>query len=93
MTDATGNSRRRVDRDGTLGTHSLRKFSATWARSNGCSVDDVDVRGRWKRNGRRVVDRYISLEQEYIDAKVESKLCIGGPIKYCLLADCDGWIE
>jgi hypothetical protein len=51
------NANRRVDQDGTLGTHSLRKFSATWARTNGCSPDDVDIRGRWKRNARRVVDR------------------------------------
>ena len=30
---------------GLLGTHSLRKFPATYARRNGCGRDDLDVRG------------------------------------------------
>ena len=34
---------------GKLGTHSYRKFGGTRARRNGCSCDDVDSRGRWKR--------------------------------------------
>ena len=43
---------------GNLGTHSLRKLPATYARRNGCRRDDIDVRGRWKRNTRQV-DTYI----------------------------------
>lgn len=73
--------------DSPLGSHSLRKFAATWARSNGCNSDEVETRGRWKRYGGRVVDRYIDVTQVYIDAKVQKALCVGGPIKYELIAD------
>jgi hypothetical protein len=76
------------NRESQLGSHSIRKFAASWARSNGCSSDDVDIRGRWKRNSGRIVERYIDVKQQYIDAKVEKSLCIGGPIRYSLLADC-----
>jgi hypothetical protein len=70
-----------------LGTHSFRKYAATWARNNGCSADDVNGRGRWKRT-RRVVDRYLDVEQQFVDAKVQASLCVGGPVKYKLLDDC-----
>jgi hypothetical protein len=68
-----------------LGSHSLRKFPATWASRNGCNADEIDVRGRWKRNSRRIVDRYIDVKQEFMDAKVQAALCVGGPIKYKLV--------
>ena len=29
-----------------LGSHSIRKYPATFARQNGCSVDEIDCRGR-----------------------------------------------
>jgi hypothetical protein len=67
-----------------LGTHSFRKYAATWARDNGCSEDEVNNRGRWKQT-RRVVHRYLDVRQEFVDAKVQASLCIGGPIKYKLL--------
>ena len=70
-------------RVGPLGTHSARKFPSTYARRNGCSRDDVDCRGRWKRR-QRVSDRYIDPRQPYYDAKVAAALCVGGPIKYVL---------
>lgn len=73
--------------DSALGSHSFRKYAATFARSNGCSSDEVEARGRWKRYGGRVVDRYIDPTQEFIDAKVQKSLCVGGPIKYQLIAD------
>jgi hypothetical protein len=66
-----------------LGTHSFRKYAATWARNNGCTEDEVNNRGRWKRT-RRVVDRYLDVEQEFVDAKVQASLCVGGPIRYKL---------
>ena len=66
---------------GPLGTHSVRKFPATYARRNGCSKDDVDCRGRWKNN-KRQVDTYIDVELPFADAKVAATLSIGGPIKY-----------
>ena len=69
-------------KEGPLGTHSIRKFPATYARRNGCQTDDIDARGRWKRK-RGVVDRYIDVAIPYADAKVASILAIGGPIKYC----------
>jgi HEPN domain-containing protein len=68
--------------DGPVGTHSLRKFASTHARRSGCSKDDVDSRGRWRK--RRVVDRYIDVNLPYPDAKVAAALCMGGPCKYVL---------
>lgn len=67
-----------------LGSHSLRKFAATFARENGCTPEDIEIRGRWKTNMSRVVHSYISLKQPYIDAKVQAAICVGGPIKYVL---------
>lgn len=67
-----------------LGTHSFRKYAATWARNNGSSEDDVNNRGRWKRT-RRVVNRYLDVEQEYVDAKVQASLCVGGAVRYKLV--------
>jgi hypothetical protein len=48
---------------GSLGSHSNRKFPATWCAENGSSDPEVEIRGRWKgnKNG-RVVNRYISVE-------------------------------
>ena len=66
---------------GPIGTHSIRKMPATYARRNGCSKDDVDARGRWKSN-KRMVDTYIDCVIPYPDAKVAATLSIGGPVKY-----------
>ena len=79
---------------GLLGTHSIRKLPATYARRNGCGRDDVDVRGRWKRN-KKQVDTYIDVALPYPDAKVAATLCIGGPVKYELRRGCgisDDWV-
>lgn len=66
-----------------LGTHSLRKYPATFARSSGgCTADEIEIRGRWKRDNSRTVSHYIMVEQAYIDAKVAASLCVGGPVKY-----------
>lgn len=67
---------------GPIGTHSLRTFPSTFARRCGCSKDDIDSRGRWRK--RRVVDRYIDVTLPFPDAKVAAVLCIGGPCKYTL---------
>ena len=80
--------------EGELGSHSTRKFAATFARRNGCSRDDVDARGRWKGT-RRVVDMYIDSTIPYPDAKVAASLCVGGAIKYELRSDSrisDDWL-
>lgn len=68
---------------GSLGTHSLRKFPATWAAENGCTLYECEIRGRWKgkRNG-QTVNIYISVEQAPTDAKVAGVLAVGGPIMY-----------
>ena len=71
-----------------LGSHSIRKYPATYARSNGCSIDEIDIRGRWKRNTKRTVDRYVDCEQQWIDGKVAGALCVGGAVKYDLVVDC-----
>jgi len=66
---------------GMLGTHSYRKFGGTRARRSGCSRDDVDSRGRWKRR-KRQSDTYIDPCLPWPDAKVASFLCKGGPCSY-----------
>jgi hypothetical protein len=67
---------------GPVGTHSLRKYPSTRARRCGCSKDDVDNRGRWRK--RRVQDQYVSVNLPYPDAKVAAALCVGGPCRYAL---------
>ena len=77
-----------------LGSHSLRKGAATYARRNGCSRDDINVRGRWKR-AKLQVDTYLDPDIPYPDAKVAASLCVGGAIKYELLQDSkldDCWV-
>jgi len=69
-----------------LGTHSFRKGAADEARKLGALVDEIEIRGRWKSQGRRVVFRYIDVSQNHIDAKVAALLCPGGAIKYKLKA-------
>lgn len=73
---------------GQVGTHSLRKFPATYATERGCTQYEVEIRGRWKakRNG-SVVHRYINPEQLPIDAKVAGVLCMGGAIMYKVKLD------
>lgn len=68
-----------------LGTHSIRKYAASWARALGCLVDEIENRGRWKTASRRIVDRYVNIEQQYLDAKVAAALSVGGAIKYVIL--------
>ena len=67
-----------------LGTHSFRKGAADEARKAGALPDEIEIRGRWKPQGRRVVFRYIDVTQVHIDAKIAGMLCPGGPIKYKL---------
>ena len=68
-----------------LGTHSLRKYPATWASRNDCNREEVEARGRWKPNTKHIVNTYIDVKQEYMDGKVQAALCVGGPIKYKLV--------
>ena len=76
--------------NGSIGTHSIRKFASTWAVEMGCSYNDVEIRGRWKGGtSGRIVNRYISLKQLPTDGKVAEKLCVGGPVKYKLREDSD----
>jgi hypothetical protein len=65
-----------------VGTHSIRKLAGTYGRQNGCSIDEVEFRGRWKH--KKVVNVYMDPNAPYIDAKVAGALCVGGPIKYKL---------
>ena len=66
---------------GNIGTHSIRKFAVQTCRMNGCSKDEVDVRGRWK-SSTRIQDTYADTTIPYIDGKVATALCKGGPIAY-----------
>ena len=77
-----------------LGSHSLRKCAATHARRNGCSRDEIDLRGRWKHL-KRQVDTYLDTSVPYPDAKVCTAICIGGAIKYAVRKGAgidDAWI-
>ncbi|KAI2492284.1 hypothetical protein MHU86_22256 [Fragilaria crotonensis] len=64
-----------------LGSHSIRKYAATFARRCGVTKDEKDIRGRWKGTG-RVSDVYDDVELPYPDAKVAEKLCGGGACFY-----------
>jgi hypothetical protein len=64
-----------------LGSHSIRKYAATFARRCGVTKDEKDIRGRWKGTG-RVSDVYDDVELPFPDAKVAEKLCGGGPCFY-----------
>lgn len=83
------------DKEG-VGTHSYRKYPSNYARGCGCTPDEIEIRGRWKTQGQRVVFRYsIDVKQLTIDAKVAGVLCVGGPIKYKLKAGVnltDDWL-
>jgi hypothetical protein len=72
---------------GGIGTHSVRKFGATWAAEHGCTPQDMEMRGRWKgdKSG-RVVNLYINVKQLPTDGKVAGVLCVGQPVKYKLKA-------
>jgi hypothetical protein len=48
----------------------------------GSTDPEVEVRGRWKGGGGRVVNRYISVEHITTDAKLAGILAVGGPIRY-----------
>jgi hypothetical protein len=71
---------------GSIGTHSIRKFAATWAAEHGCTPYQVEIRGRWKANhgSGRVVNLYINSNQLPTDGKVASILCVGQPVRYKL---------
>jgi hypothetical protein len=62
------------------GTHSIRKYSTTRARNSGCSKDECEVRGQWRR--RRQQDVYTDVCLPWPDAKVAKSVCKGGPIHY-----------
>ena len=64
-----------------LGSHSIRKYAATYSRRCGCTKDEKEIRGRWKGVG-RVSDVYDDVELPYPDAKVAEKLCGGGACFY-----------
>jgi Transcriptional activator of glycolytic enzymes len=64
-----------------VGTHSIRKFAATYCRNNDISKDDVESRGRWK-DGRRVANRYEDPTLPYVDTKACFALCQGGACTY-----------
>jgi hypothetical protein len=69
-----------------IGTHSFRKYAATYCRNCGASKDDKDLRGRWKSGG-RVSDVYDDTDLPFIDMKVCAMLCVGGPCSYVVEAD------
>ncbi len=66
----------------------------TYAPQNGCSRDDINVRGHWKQ-WKLQDNMYLDTAIPYPDAKVAVSLCVGGAIKYELLQDSqidDCWV-
>jgi hypothetical protein len=61
---------------GPLGPHSARNSFATRARCCGCSKDNVDFRGRWRKP--RIQDCCIIVNLPHLNAKVAAALCAGG---------------
>jgi hypothetical protein len=58
---------------GLLGSHSFRKLASTHSRKNGCTKEEKELRGRWKR-GKRVADVYDDVDLPYPDAKVAGRM-------------------
>jgi hypothetical protein len=56
-----------------LGSHSIRKYAATFAQRQGVTKDEKDIQGRWKGAG-RVFDVYDDVELPYPDTKGAEKL-------------------
>jgi hypothetical protein len=60
------------------GSHSLRKFASTWYHQNGATHQD----------GKRPVTKlWPDVISTHVDGKVESLLCVGGPIAYRLIVE------
>jgi hypothetical protein len=81
-------------KEGLVGRHSVRKLPAMHARRFGCSKDDTDHHGQWRRKKRQSND-YVGMVLPYPDTKVASKLCLGWPCMYVLKTDCgvsDDWL-
>jgi hypothetical protein len=82
-------------------SHSNRKFGNTRAKEKGMNDHECDYRGNWKA-GRNKGGGNASLQHVYtdapltwVDAKVASALCEGGPIVYTVKQEsgiCDAWI-
>ena len=69
--------------DGPKGTNSIRKMATQEARKRGGGKNATDHRAQWKTDTRQQ-DTYVNTTIPTVDAGVAEKLCIGGPIYYCL---------
>jgi len=68
-----------------LGMHSLQKLPAMYAQCNNCTQEDIEICGWWHMNNKQHVSmHYVSTNLPYQDAKVASKLCMGGPVNYAV---------
>ena len=80
--------------DGDLGSHSIRKFAATFCKNLGIDLSDVNFRGRWKseeeRNNKVLADSYVNKNQPIIDAQVAEVLCQNQPCSYRRHKDATG---
>ncbi len=73
-----------VNQTSKLGSHSIRKAAATYARRCNVTKDNVEGRGRWKTDSKKKASTvYMDLFQPFPDALVASTLCgVGGCCKY-----------
>jgi len=59
----------------------LQALPATSARQSNCTQEEIETYGWWQAQGMYISMRYGSMSLPYQDAKVASKLCVGGPVK------------
>ena len=71
-----------MEQGGVLGTHSIRKFATTKAKSCGVGSHNVDYRARWKKTNKGQSDTYTDTQLLWPDVLVASKLCDGGVCIY-----------
>jgi hypothetical protein len=81
--------------EGRLGSHSIRKLAATYARNAGAQTSDINYRARWKEKGNKMQERYVDIQLNWPDVKTATSLCVDGPCKYKMRQDAgvsDEWL-
>ena len=79
----------KAEREGLLGSHSLRKCASNYAQDCGHPRSDCEMRGRWTGDdGAKGSTPYFKKTVHFTDVKVASSLCIGGAIRYDFAPDC-----
>lgn len=88
---------RNIKKDRKVGSHSIRKAAATYARRCNVMKDNVEARGRWKGDSKKKASSvYMDLLLPVPDASVAAVLCgDGGACKYVVIDEynCDDFLQ